>query len=150
MTSLVRSMTIAAGIMVLAGIHDASAQITDPVEFTAAFPFIVGNASVPAGTYTITPDEDNLEILHLAGPHTSVFFQTQGAQGAQTPSKTEVVFTRYGDQYVLKSVWIDGIRTGAETRPAEAERHAAKNNAAGAEQRLEGRKKARRNQQPAG
>jgi hypothetical protein len=43
MTSLVRSIGIAAGILVLAGVGTASAQITDPVEFTTTFPFTVGN-----------------------------------------------------------------------------------------------------------
>jgi hypothetical protein len=56
MRSSFRSIGIAAGILVVAGVQNASAQITDPVEFTTSFPFTVGYATVPAGRYTIRPD----------------------------------------------------------------------------------------------
>jgi hypothetical protein len=141
MTSLVRSICIAGGILVLAGVQNASAQIVYPVEFTTSFPFTVGNTSVPAGSYTIRPDDDNPAILELTGAHTSVLFQTEGATARETPSKTEVVFKRYGDGYVLKDIWLAGSRDGAETIAAEGERHAAKHSGPEAEQRVAARKK---------
>ena len=69
MTSLVRSIGIAGGILVLAGVQNASAQITNPIEFTTSFAFTVGNATMPAGAYTIRPDDDNPAILQLTGKH---------------------------------------------------------------------------------
>jgi hypothetical protein len=71
-----------------------------------------------------------------------VLFETQNAQAPSTPSKTEVVFKRYGDGYVLKDIWIEGSDEGAETMPVEAEHHVTKQHAAAGEQRVAGRKKA--------
>jgi hypothetical protein len=123
-----------------AGIQSASAQITYPVEFTTSFPFTVGNSTVPAGSYTVTPDDDNPAMLRVTGAHTSVFVETQNAAPRQVPAKTEVVFNRYGDGYVLKAIWIEGSNEGAETLPVEGERHLARSDAKG-EQRVAARKR---------
>ena len=140
MRSLVRSIGIAGGILVLAGAQNASALITDAVEFTTTFPFTVGSATVPAGSYTIRPDDDNPKMLLLTGAHTAVFFETDDAQARETPAKTEVVFKRYGDGYVLKDIWMEGSTSGAESVAAEAERHAARRESKG-DYRVAARKK---------
>ncbi len=58
------------------------------------------------------------------------------AQAPTTPSKTEVVFTRYGDGYVLKDIWMEGDSVGAESRTAEAEKHMATYPGTASERRL--------------
>ena len=141
MRSFVRSLGIAGGFLVLAGVQNAGAQVTDTVEFTTSFPFTVGHATVPAGSYTIKPDDDNPAFLRLTGTHTAVLFQTRNAQARETPSQTEVVFKRYGDGYVLEDIWVEGSNEGAETMAVEGERHAAKHRDAEGEQRVAGRKK---------
>ena len=140
MTSLVRSIGIAGGILMLAGVQNASAQIVNPVEFTTSFPFTVGNTNVPAGSYTIRQDDDNPAILELTGGHTSAVPE-DNTQARETPAKTEVVFKRYGDGYVLKDIWLAGSNDGAETIALEGERHAAKHGGANDEQRVTARKK---------
>ena len=140
MTSFVRSVGIAGGILLLAGIQNANAQITNPIEFTTSFPFTVGNATMPAGTYTIRPDDDNSEVLELTGEHGSVLFQTDAARADRPAAKTEVVFKRYGDAYILKDVWLEGSDRGAETLPQEGERHVAKHGSSATEQRVEAKK----------
>ena len=117
---------MAAGVLLLAGVPQARAQVTGPIQFTTTFPFAVGYATVPAGTYTVRPDDDDQSILLLTGSHVGVLFLADNIQTRQTPSKTEIVFNRYGDGYVLKDIWMEGSNTGAEALPAEAERHAAK------------------------
>jgi len=47
------------------------------------------------------------------------------------PAKTEVVFKRFGSGYVLKEIWIEGSKEGAETVPVEAEHHLAKSESKG-------------------
>jgi hypothetical protein len=141
MSAFTRSIALVAGIIVLVGMRTVSAQIEYPVEFTTAFPFTVGYATVPAGTYTIRRDDDNPELLELSGGRVGVFFETNNAAATAPVAKSEVVFTRYGDTYVLKSVWVDGSNTGAESVAAEGERHAAKKHAAESEQRVAARKK---------
>jgi hypothetical protein len=138
MRSVVRSIGIAAGFVLLAGIQHASAQIVDTVEFTTAFPFTVGLATVPAGTYTITPDEDNPNILQLRGAHTGVFFETTDVPVRQSPAKTEILFKRYGNAYVLKDVYVEGSATAVESMTAEGERHIAKKSALATEYRITG------------
>jgi hypothetical protein len=141
MNSVFRSICIAGGFLLLAGVQNASAQIIYPVEFTTSFPFTVGYATVPAGRYTVTADEDNPEIFELRGAHTSVLFQAQNATAGETPTRTEVVFKRFGDGYVLKDIWLDGSNSGAETIPVEGERHAAKHRGPVGEQRVVAQKK---------
>ena len=139
MKSLRRSIGIAGGLLWLAGAQTASAQVIDTIEFTTTFPFTVGYATVPAGRYTITPDDDNGQMFRLTGERSAVFFQADAEQARTAAPKTEVVFKRYGDSYVLKDIWIEGSADGVETKAVEAEHHAAKHAAKG-EQRVAGRK----------
>jgi hypothetical protein len=141
MKALIRSIVVAGVFVVLAGVHPASAQITAPVEFSTAFPFTVGNARVPAGSYTIEPDFDSPDILTLTGRDTGVFFQVRNVQAPKDASKTEVVFKRYGQGYVLHDVWIAGTSTGTEAMVAEAEKHHAKQGGPTGEERVEAHKK---------
>jgi hypothetical protein len=126
MKSFVRSIGIAAGLLLIAGVPQASAQVTGSIQFTTTFPFAVGYATVPAGTYTVRPDDDDQSILWLTGDHVGVLFLTDNIEAGQTPAKSEIVFNRYGNDYVLKDIFMEGSGTGAEAMPAEAERHAAK------------------------
>jgi hypothetical protein len=143
MRSLVRSIGLAAGVLVLAGVQNARAQIVDTVEFTTTFPFTVGNATMPAGHYSIRQDDDNGQVLELIGDHSSVLFETISTTAPTPAPKTEVVFQRRGDTYVLKTIWLAGETTGAETMAAEGERHAAKHAGAASQQRVDARKKGR-------
>ena len=136
------SIGIASGMLILAGVQHASAQIETSVEFTTSFPFTVGNTKVPAGSYSIRQDDDNPKILELSGRRTSVLFGAENPQARQTPSKSEIVFSRYGDGYVLKDVWVEGSDMGYEAIGAEGERHAAKRGDSKGEQRVSARKKA--------
>ena len=140
MTSFVRSIGIAGGILVLAGIQNASAQITNPIEFTTPFAFTVGNATLPAGAYTIKPDDDSVNVFELTGKHGSVLFQTDTADQGRPAPQTEVVFKRYGDAYILKNIWLEGSGIGAEALPQEGERHVAKHGSSATEQRVAARK----------
>ena len=126
MKSFVRSIGMAAGVLLLAGAQQARAQVTGPIQFTTTFPFAVGSVTVPAGTYTVRPDDDNPSIMLLTGGNVGVLFLVDNIETRQAPSKSEVVFKRYGDGYVLKDVWVEGSDAGVEAAPVEAEQHAAK------------------------
>lgn len=142
MKSLVRSTLLAAGIVMIAGVHNASAQIDNALEFTTSFSFTAGNATLPAGSYTITPSDDDPQVLELTGAGTSVFFLTDSAQPKTTPSKDEVVFSRYGGQYVLKNIWTMGSDVGYVTENALGERHISKHATLSTESRVAARKTA--------
>jgi hypothetical protein len=140
MKSLIRTLGIAGGVFLIASVQNASAQVTDPVEFTTTFPFTVGYGTVPAGSYTIRPDDDNPDILELQGRGTTVFFQAQNTVAPKASDHTEVVFKRYGDGYILKDIWIAGSDTGVESIAAEGERHAAKKYSSASDERVPARK----------
>jgi hypothetical protein len=142
MKTLFRSIGIAGGILVLAGAQNASAQITNSVEFTTSFPFTVGNTTVPAGSYTIRPDDDDPNILVLNGARADVLFQTENKVQQNIPSNTEVMFSRYGSGYVLKNIQVEGSEIGYITVPVEGERHVRKLGASSGEQRVAAKKKA--------
>ena len=142
MTALIRSIFVAGVLTVLVGVHSASAQVIGPVEFTTTFPFTVGYASVPAGSYTIRPDEDNPRILELTGSETGVFFQVENSRAPEIASQTEVVFKRYGEGYVLHDVWIEGSSNHAEAIQVEAEKHHANHGMTG-EERVAAQKRGR-------
>ena len=142
MRSLVRSVGVATTVLLLAGVQKSSAQIIDTVvDFTTSFPFTVGNATVPAGSYTIRTDDDNPQILILQGKNASALFQVDPVSSPTTPSKTEIVFSRYGNSYLLKNIWIEGSDSGLEAVSVEGERHAAKAGGAKSEQRIAAHKK---------
>jgi len=141
MTTVVRSIALTGGLLALAGIQNASAQIHNMVEFTTSFPFTVGSATIPAGTYTIRPDDDSAAILELSGGRVNVFFETSNVSASGKAPKTEVVFKRYGNTYILKDVWLEGSPAGAESVTAEGERHAKKSQSTESEHRVAARKK---------
>jgi hypothetical protein len=141
MRALVRSIALAGGILLFAGVHNAIAQIDYPVEFTTTFPFTVGHATVPAGTYTIKSVDDDPAMLELSGQNVGLFFQTNNAMTNGRASKTEVVFKRYGKSYILKDIWLEGSETGFESVAAAGERHVDKSQGPEAEERVAARKK---------
>src|SRR5262249_32066462 len=69
MRSLFRTIAITAGILVLAGVQNARAQLVNALQVTTAFPFTVGNATVPAGSYTIKPDDEDPHGLAQTRTH---------------------------------------------------------------------------------
>jgi hypothetical protein len=140
MKSFVRTIVIAAGFLLLAGIQDARAQIFETVEFTAPFDFTVGPVTMRAGSYTIRPDNDSPDILEITGEHTAAFFATEHADPRETPSQTEIVFKLYGDRYLLKQIWVEGSVRGAEAIVAEGERHMARLGASSRDQRVVAKK----------
>jgi hypothetical protein len=129
----------------LSGAALAHAQVTDPVEFTTSFPFTVGNTTMPAGSYEIRRDTDNGSVYRIesAKKHIGTLFEVEPTSMKTPPAKTEVVFKRYGQGYVLKSVWEEGSSEGVETAVVEAERHHVKNGGTPTEHRVAGHKNAK-------
>jgi len=48
-------------------------------------------------------DDDNPQILELTGAHTSALIQAQGTEAPKPSDKTDLVFKRFGDRYVLRT-----------------------------------------------
>jgi hypothetical protein len=106
----------------------AGIQVISRVTFSTTFPFTAGNAKLPAGIYSIRPTDDDSEIMEIssADGKTSALFETMMAEMPRTPTKGEVVFKKYGDNYVLSEIYEPGSKFGAMTIKTHAERQQAK------------------------
>jgi hypothetical protein len=142
MTSVTHRVIVFAAAATLASVTFANAQVVDPVEFTTAFPFTVGNSKLPAGRYEIRRDEDDPSLYRIEGRDKKVgtFFAVEPASLPKAPARTEVLFKRYGQGYVLKSVWEEGDSNGFQTVVAEAERHHVKAGGTVSEERVPARR----------
>ena len=98
MKACVRVIGVAAAFLLFAGVQPAGAQVIGAVEFTTTFPFAVGNANVPAGTYTIRPDDDAPAVLILTGAHVGVVSATTSpfSTGSGAGSVNWTTWPRYG------------------------------------------------------
>jgi hypothetical protein len=104
------------------------AQIDTRVIFQAPFAFYAGNAKLPAGSYTVSQQDDNLELLLIEdanGSH-SVFVEYEPSPSDTPASKTEVTFNKYGTTDFLKRISLQGQKYGIQILRSKAERNAAK------------------------
>jgi hypothetical protein len=138
MKSVTHRIMVFTAVATVAGATLAHAQVTDPVEFTTSFPFTVGNTSMPAGSYEIRRDTDSGAVYRIDEPkkHIGTLFEVEPTTMNKPPQKSEVVFKRYGQGYVLKSIWESGSSDGVQTVTTEAERHHAKHGGAVTETRV--------------
>jgi hypothetical protein len=145
MTSVACRVMVFTAVTTVAGVSLAHAQVSDPVEFTVPFSFTVGNSTMPPGSYEIRRDTDNGTVYRIDAPkkHIGTLFEVEPTSMNKPPAKTEVVFKRYGQGYVLKSVWEEGSSDGIQTLVAEAERHHVKHGGSVTETRVTARKPAK-------
>ena len=104
----------------------AQAQLAEYITFRTTFPFIVGNATLPAGAYSIRRVDENQTVYLVTGPR-SVFLQANPTSHPPSidPAKDEVIFQKFGDQLVMSEVWEGDDSTGiVSTMKYKGEREA--------------------------
>ena len=91
------------------------------------FDFIVGDKTLPAGTYTIAKPtlSGTLRIENVDSGESTVVMSTV-VEGSRPNDETKFVFTRYADQYFLDQVWVVGDVSGDKLVKSRAERQLAK------------------------
>ncbi len=120
MKTLVRCVLLAAGFGLVAAVSPASAQIYEELTFKTTFPFMVGRATLPAGTYSVSPAFDgDGALLEIRGDrHAALFFgENAGMPRVVNPKESAVLFNRYGDHYVLAEIWDAADREGTDMIP---------------------------------
>ena len=89
------------------------------------FDFIVGNQTVPAGTYSFKrarqDDDLVLQISNLAGK-TVTFRNTILVTTLKPKDKSILIFHRYDNKYFLSEVWSAGTSAGRSLPPSRSER----------------------------
>jgi hypothetical protein len=128
MKMLGRGFVVIAVLTGLSFVSSAWAQGTNTIEFKVTSPFVVGDAKLPAGTYTIRQDPDNKLEWEITNDSKgfSAFFPTEPLSPTTPSQKTEITFQKYGNTLVLKELWIPGFSTGFSVLTSYAEKQAAK------------------------
>lgn len=115
-------LVLAAALLAVAGVGTANAQVLDKMTFKTSFPFVVGNTTLPAGSYTLAPVDDDPSVLEVSNGKVSVVLETEGERPNPMPSKDEVTFNKYGNAYVLHEIFDADSQTGAVIVPSRAEK----------------------------
>jgi hypothetical protein len=84
------------------------------------FAFEYGSGHFRPGLYTIRMESRN--ILELRGEKGSSFAMTNLDEDNRPSKTTKVVFRRYGDQYFLHEVWVEGETSHTSSMPSKAEK----------------------------
>lgn len=96
--------------------------------FTTTFDFTVGNATFPKGSYEIKPVSEEagvIQVVSSTGAH-AAYVEVEGSEPPKSTAKSEVIFQRYGDKYLLKGVWDASTNSGFTTALTHAEKVHAK------------------------
>jgi hypothetical protein len=114
------------------------AHAQDPgtaIRVSIPFDFTVEKKTLPAGEYEvrrISDEPTGLLIQNVNHRRNEAMFQTEALDVRRIPSRSLLIFHRYGDSYFLSEVVTAGQETGEELRPTRTERtlrsEMAKNN----------------------
>ena len=119
----IMALTVLIGSMAVAAQAQTARHAT--VRVSIPFQFHVGNATMPAGDYTIRElnEDSNASTLQIScqksGANTIV--NMIGALG-NTPAMSKLTFRRYGNQYYFAAVWVEGENDGLQAPKSKAER----------------------------
>jgi hypothetical protein len=132
---------VALSLVISAASTFGSAQIEGVIKVNVPFTFYVGNTELPAGEYTIrravATNPDVLEI-RSADSKTAVLVLGRPAHSTTTPSKTQLIFKKYGDAAVLSQIFEAGNASGVELPKLLQEERVAKGGATPQKQSVEG------------
>jgi hypothetical protein len=122
-------LPLVAGLLLLPLATHPGAQVSSTQTFKTTFAFTAGNTTFPAGSYEVRPVEGEtgvVQVLASPGGVPSVFVEVIGAKGKEKPSKSDIVFDKYGDKYQLKTIWDSSSGTGVTIIGTYAEKMHAK------------------------
>lgn len=90
-------------VLSLSSLPSAHAQIDEVEQANVPFDFYAGGTKLPAGTYRIGLDEqtNTIEISNASGKNDVLLL---GSPAAGTATKTQLVFDRSGDTYLLREI----------------------------------------------
>jgi hypothetical protein len=95
----------------------AHAQIIGDLEAKIPFQFHAGNAELPAGEYRIRMMDDSdltvMQISRMDGSASAVF-QVQEADKNSEPTKSELIFHKYGNRYFLAKLFDESNPDGSQ------------------------------------
>ena len=89
-------------VLSLGGVSSAYAEIDEVEQADVPFDFYAGNTKMPAGTYNIGLDAQNntIKVSNASGKNGVLLLGTPAGTG----NKTQLVFDRSGDTYLLREI----------------------------------------------
>ena len=90
-------------VLSLGGVSSAFAEIDEVEQADIPFDFYAGGTKMPAGTYNIGLDaqNDTINVSDASGRHAVILL---GSPADGTGVKTQLVFDRSGDTYLLREI----------------------------------------------
>jgi hypothetical protein len=102
--------------VVLASASFAHAQITDDIKANITHTFMIGNQTLPPGSYTFhMVQASNLSLMRVTGKDGKTDeFTVRATTMTHSPRHSELIFRKYGDTEILVKVFERGQTDGAE------------------------------------
>jgi len=112
--------------LLIFGSFSMSAQISQPLVAKVPFDFSAGFKSFPAGEYKVLPGPvKGIVTIGSSDGKITGFVSSLGTISLRAQTHSRLIFNRYGNQYFLSQIWIEGTTSGAELYQTPAEREAA-------------------------
>jgi hypothetical protein len=118
-----RTITTLAAVFALTPVVAAQAQQVDLIA-RVPFEFTVGDASLPRAAYQLSRLNGHPEMLLVRSERKGVFIRTEEVRLPRHNAAPSLVFHRYGDQYFLREIRLDG-KARLDVPETQAERDAA-------------------------
>jgi hypothetical protein len=116
-------------LLAVAGATSAFAQYGPTLRADMGFEFTAGAAKLPAGEYTLQAAAGmGQPLLTLRGEEGSAaaFLLSNAAYSVTPPEQSKLVFHKYGDQYFLAQIWVEGSTRGWQVPAGRSERELGK------------------------
>lgn len=99
------------------------------VKANVPFDFTVGKATLPAGEYSIQSiSTSDSPVLAIRGEKAkSMLASSNSAETLNASPNSRLVFHKYGSEYFLSQIWVQGEKTGRQLRISKREAEMAKN-----------------------
>ena len=123
-TSHLRIVGLAISLTLVAGATAAYGQGSKRQVADIPFQFQVGNATLPAGEYSVAATTATGETLRISSrsDNSSIFRLSTPMVQNGPASKGKLVFHKYGDEYFLAEVWSAGYANGRKLTKSGRER----------------------------
>ena len=97
------------GLLVLPALAAAQMKQSDRIAVKVPFSFVVGNTTVPSGKIIFQRADLSGRVLAVRNVDTKLnVFATTSGEKASARTGEYLVFRKYGNRYVLKSLKVDG------------------------------------------
>ena len=98
------------------------------VKANVPFDFTVGKSTLPAGEYSIQSISTGASsVLAIRGGKANqMLASTNHAETLNPSANSRLVFHKYGDQYFLSKIWLQGEKAGREFKISRREAEVAK------------------------